>query len=97
MALHMALVGKEAPAGVAILNAGWPGTVRDRLPGKSSAFFLFVGATDPSRPAVQDLFNRVYQKHYAVISKIMPQPNPSYLDAAQMAELAAWMDAMDAL
>jgi S1-C subfamily serine protease len=97
MALHMALVGKEAPAGVAILNAGWPGTVRDRVPGKGSAFFLFVGATDPSRPAVQDLFNRVLQKHYAVISKIMSQPNTSYLDAGQMAELAAWMDSMDGL
>ena len=97
MALHLALTGKENPAGVAVLNAGWTGAVRDRLPGKGTAFFLLVGATDPGRPAVQDLFNRLFQKNYAVISRVMNQPNSSYLDAAQMAELAAWIDAMDVL
>jgi len=97
MALHLALTGKESPAGVAILNAGWTGTVRDKIPGRGTAFFLLVGATDPTRPAVQDLFNRLYQKNYAVISRIINQANASYLDAAQMAELAAWMDAMDTL
>ena len=97
MALHLALVGKTPPAGVAVLNAGWPGTVRDRMGGKLTGFLLFVGATDPSRPAVQDLFNRFYQKHYPVISRIMSQANSSYLDAGQMAELAAWIDSLDAL
>ena len=97
MALHLALTGKESPAGVAVLNAGWTGSVRDRVAGKGTAFFLLVGGTDPSRPAVQDLFNRLFQKNYAVISRVINQANASYLDAAQMAELAAWMDAMDAL
>jgi predicted esterase len=97
MALHLALTGKESPAGVAVLNAGWTGSVRDRVAGKGTAFFLLVGGTDPSRPAVQDLFNRLFQKNYTVISRVINQANASYLDAAQMAELAAWMDAMDAL
>ena len=38
-----------------------------------------------------------YQKHYPVISRIMSQANSSYLDAGQMAELAAWIDSLDAL
>lgn len=97
MALHLGMIGKDPPAGVAVLNSGWQGTVRDRLPGKMTGFFLFVGATSPTRPAVQDLFNRVFQLHYPVISRVMNQANTSYLDAAQMEELAIWIDSMDVL
>ena len=97
MALHMGLVAKDWLPGVAVLNAGWNGAVRDRVAGKPVSFFLVVADRAPSRLAVQDLFNRVYQRHYPAISRINQGSASSYLDAAQIAELAAWIDSLDAL
>jgi hypothetical protein len=70
---------------------------KERVPGQPLAFFLTVGDRDPAREAVEQTRQKLADKRFAAILRLMGEAGSVYLDSASLDALVDWVDTLDRL
>ncbi|MBX9677856.1 MAG: PDZ domain-containing protein [Gemmataceae bacterium] len=94
MALHLAFSNRDLLRGAATVGAAL-NTVKDATPTPRSAFWLAGGELDPLVKGIAETRNKLAEKKHSALFRNIPNRGREYLEDAQIAELARWIDMLD--
>ena len=95
MAFALGFAARDFFSGVATVGAGFGGTVKDVNPAEPLALFVAGGERDPLFADIKASAERFKDKGYGVLFRPIPEFGKDYLPAGTLAELMAWIDALD--
>jgi poly(3-hydroxybutyrate) depolymerase len=94
MALHLGWTYRDLIRGVATVGA-IPTTIKDNLPSQRLAFFLVGGDLDPLTKGITESRDKLQDKRFSVVLRVMPNRGREYLEEAQFRDLQRWLDVLD--
>ena len=97
MAYFLGFNKRELVRGVASVGSPMGSAPKERVPGQPLAFFLTVGDRDPAREAVEQTRQKLADKRFAAILRLMGEAGSVYLDSASLDALVDWVDTLDRL
>lgn len=97
MAYFLGFNKRDLVRGVAVVGSPMGSTPKDRAPGQPLAFFLVVGDRDPAREAVEQTRQKLADKRFAAVLRLMGEAGSVYLDNASLETLVDWIDTLDRL
>jgi len=95
MAYYLGFHKRDLIRGVATVGAPMGSAPRDRAPGQPLAFFLAAGDRDPAREAVEQTRQKLVDKRFPTILRLMGESGGVYLDDASLGSLVDWIDTLD--
>lgn len=97
MAYYLGFNNRGLVRGVAAVGAPMGSAPKDRVPGQPLAFFLVVGDRDPAREAVEKTLQKIADKRFPAVLRLMGEAGSVYLDTPSLEALVDWIDTLDRL
>ncbi len=97
MAYYLGFNKRDLTRGVAAVGSPMGTAARDKVPGQPLAFFLVVGDRDPAREGVEQTRQKLQEKRYPVMLRLMEDAGSVYLDEPSIKGLVDWIDTLDRL
>lgn len=97
MAYYLGFHKRDLTRGVAAVGSSMGSALREKVPGQPLAFFLVVGDRDPVREGVEQTRQKLQEKRYPVVLRLMEDAGSIYLDEPSIKGFADWIDTLDRL